>query len=186
MERGIFTLHWRQEKRVTEGEVAGWYHWQWTRIWASSGRQWRTGKPGVLQSMGSQWVRHGNWTGNTAGVKGISGRSHCASGHGQGRAVAIAKTAQPPYSLRDLGPVPLPRWVSDSSSVTCHWKPLLPRGLGKFLLGWFLASSPWRLSQEGTCLCSTPSLPSLFKTSLILLNILQGWHDYPHFADEKG
>ena len=25
---------------------------QWTCIWANSGRQWRTGKPGVLQSMG--------------------------------------------------------------------------------------------------------------------------------------
>ena len=25
---------------------------QWTWVWANSGRQWRTGKPGVLQSMG--------------------------------------------------------------------------------------------------------------------------------------
>ena len=31
---------------------------QWTGVWASSGRQWRTGKPGVLQSMGSQRVVH--------------------------------------------------------------------------------------------------------------------------------
>ena len=30
---------------------------QWTWVWASSGRWWRTGKPGVLQSMGSQRVR---------------------------------------------------------------------------------------------------------------------------------
>ena len=30
----------------------------WTWIWASSGRWWRTGKPGVLHSMGSQRVRH--------------------------------------------------------------------------------------------------------------------------------
>ena len=29
---------------------------QWTRVWASSGRWWRTGRPGVLQSMGSQRV----------------------------------------------------------------------------------------------------------------------------------
>ena len=27
---------------------------QWTWIWANSRRQWRTGEPGVLQSMGSQ------------------------------------------------------------------------------------------------------------------------------------
>ena len=33
---------------------------QWTWIWANSGRWWRTGKPGVLQSMGSKRVRH-NW-----------------------------------------------------------------------------------------------------------------------------
>ena len=31
---------------------------QWTWIWANSGRWWRTGKPGMLQSTGSQRVRH--------------------------------------------------------------------------------------------------------------------------------
>ena len=31
---------------------------QWTWIWASSRKRWRTGKPGVLQSMLSQIVRH--------------------------------------------------------------------------------------------------------------------------------
>ena len=31
---------------------------QWTWVWANSGRQWRTGKPGVLQLMGLQRVRH--------------------------------------------------------------------------------------------------------------------------------
>ena len=30
---------------------------QWTWVWASSGRWWRTGKPGMLQSMGLQRVR---------------------------------------------------------------------------------------------------------------------------------
>ena len=39
---------------------------QWTWVWASSGRWWRTGKPGVLQSMGSQnrtWLS--DWTTTT-------------------------------------------------------------------------------------------------------------------------
>ena len=41
----------------------GWDEWmtsltQWTWVWASSGRWWRTGKPGVLQSTGSQRVRY--------------------------------------------------------------------------------------------------------------------------------
>ena len=49
----------------------GWGHWvasltQRTWIWASSGSWWWTGKPGVLQSMGSQrvghdWVTELNW-----------------------------------------------------------------------------------------------------------------------------
>ena len=31
---------------------------QCTKVWANSGRQWRTGKPAVLQSMGLQRVGH--------------------------------------------------------------------------------------------------------------------------------
>ena len=39
----------------------------WTWVWAGSGSWWRTGKPGMLQSMCSQIVRHDwvtelNWT----------------------------------------------------------------------------------------------------------------------------
>ena len=39
----------------------------WTWVWVSSGNWWWTGKPGVLQSMGSQivghdWVTGLNWT----------------------------------------------------------------------------------------------------------------------------
>ena len=35
----------------------------WTWVWASSGRWWRTGKPGVLQSMGSKTAGH-EWVSN--------------------------------------------------------------------------------------------------------------------------
>ena len=35
---------------------------QWTWVWANLGRWWRTGKPGVLQSMGSQRVGHNRAT----------------------------------------------------------------------------------------------------------------------------
>ena len=36
---------------------------QWTWVWASSRRWWRTGKPGMLQSMGLQsWIRLSQWT----------------------------------------------------------------------------------------------------------------------------
>ena len=45
------------------GDDRRWDGWmaslpQWTWVWVSSGTWWRTGKPGVLQSMGSQRVRH--------------------------------------------------------------------------------------------------------------------------------
>ena len=46
-----------------EGGDRGWDGWmtsqtQWIWIWASSGRWWKTGNPGLLQSTGSQRVRH--------------------------------------------------------------------------------------------------------------------------------
>ena len=56
---------WERLKAGREGDDRGWDGWmaspiQWTWIWASSG-SWRwTGKPGVLQSLGSQRVGH-NW-----------------------------------------------------------------------------------------------------------------------------
>ena len=75
-------LMWRTdslEKTLTLGKIAAggegdsrrWDGWmasltQWTWVWASSGSWWWTGKPGVLQSMGSQrvgrdWVTELNW-----------------------------------------------------------------------------------------------------------------------------
>ena len=52
------------KKRLIGGEGGnrGWDGWmasltQWTWVWVNSGRWWRTGKPGVLQSMGLQRVR---------------------------------------------------------------------------------------------------------------------------------
>ena len=48
--------------------MTGWDGWmtsptRWTGIWASSGNWWWTGKPGLLQSMGSQsQTRLSNWT----------------------------------------------------------------------------------------------------------------------------
>ena len=49
--------------RMRRGHPRWWDGWmasptQWTRTWANSGRSWGTGRPGVLQSMGSQRVGH--------------------------------------------------------------------------------------------------------------------------------
>ena len=58
---------WRQEdKGRTEDEMVGWHHWLYGHEFES--RSWsRTGRPGILQSMGSQRVGHDwatelNWT----------------------------------------------------------------------------------------------------------------------------
>ena len=59
---------WERLRAGGEGGDRGWDRWmasltQWTWVWANSQRQWRTGKPGVLQSMGSQRMEHGLATG---------------------------------------------------------------------------------------------------------------------------
>ena len=43
-------------QRMTDGWMASLTQRAW--VWANSRREWRTGKPGVLQSMGSQRVGH--------------------------------------------------------------------------------------------------------------------------------
>ena len=63
---------WEKLKAGGEGDNGGWDGWmasptQCTWVWASSRGWWWTGKPGVLQSMGSQrvgqdWETELNWT----------------------------------------------------------------------------------------------------------------------------
>ena len=62
----------KTEGRRRRGQQRGWYGWmapvtRWTWVWTSFGSWWWTEKPGVLQSMGSQRIRHDwvtelNWT----------------------------------------------------------------------------------------------------------------------------
>ena len=54
---------WERLKVGGEGKGRWWDGWmalptQWTSVWVSSRSWWWTGKPGVLQSMGSQRVGH--------------------------------------------------------------------------------------------------------------------------------
>ena len=63
---------WERLKVGGKGDDRGWDGWMasptwWMWVWASSRTRWRTGKPAVLQSMGSQRVGHDwatelNWT----------------------------------------------------------------------------------------------------------------------------
>ena len=49
----------QEEKGTTEDEMAGMASsTRWTWVWVNSGRWWWTGRPGMLQFMGSQRVRH--------------------------------------------------------------------------------------------------------------------------------
>ena len=63
---------WERLKAGGEGDDRGWdgcmasLTW-WTWVWVNSGSWWWTGRPGMLQSMGSQGVGHDwatelNWT----------------------------------------------------------------------------------------------------------------------------
>ena len=54
---------WERLKVGGEGDDRGWDGWmvsptQWTWVWVDSGSWWWTGRPGMLQSMGSQRVGH--------------------------------------------------------------------------------------------------------------------------------
>ena len=55
---------WRQkEKRASENEMTGWHHQCNGHEFRQTGRWWGTGRPGVLQSMGSQsWTPLRDWT----------------------------------------------------------------------------------------------------------------------------
>ena len=63
---------WERLSAGGEGNDRGWDGWmasltQWTWVWVNSGCWWWTGRPGVLQSMGSQrgghdWETKLNWT----------------------------------------------------------------------------------------------------------------------------
>ena len=72
----VKTLMLGRSKAGGEGDDRGWDGWmaswtQWTWIGASSGRPWRAGKPGLLQSMGSQsQTRLSDWTTTTTDYQG--------------------------------------------------------------------------------------------------------------------
>ena len=66
------TLTWEGLGAGGEGNDRGWNGWMasltwWTWVWVNSGSWWWTGRPGVLQFMGSQrvghdWATEPNWT----------------------------------------------------------------------------------------------------------------------------
>ena len=63
---------WKGLRAGAEGDGRGWDGWMasptgWTWVWVDSRCWWWTGRPSVLQFMGSQWIGHDwatelNWT----------------------------------------------------------------------------------------------------------------------------
>ena len=85
----------------------------WTWVWASSGRWWRTGKPGVLQSMGSQRVRH-DWA---------TEQDTWASGWEQGRNGEFLRKTRRRWWL-SLSPFPRGiNWALENFQVELKWVP---------------------------------------------------------------
>ena len=71
---------WCWERLKVGGEVdnRGWDGWMasptlWTWVWESSRSRWWTGKPGVLQSMGSQRVVRHDWATELNWIRGQKG-----------------------------------------------------------------------------------------------------------------
>ena len=72
---------WERLRAGGEGDDRGWDGWmasptQWTWVWVNSRSWWWTGRPGVLQSMGSQRVEHDwatelNWTSAVIVLEGL-------------------------------------------------------------------------------------------------------------------
>ena len=69
-----FYFYWSIVDRGWDGWMA-WLTW-WTWVWVDSGSWWQTGRPGELQSVGSQsQTQLSNWT----GLNWIAGLQCCAS-----------------------------------------------------------------------------------------------------------
>ena len=84
-----------------ERDHRGWDGWmesltQWTWVWASSRRWWRTGMPGTLQSMGSQRVRH-DWVTNK--IKQNKNKS-------SGNSLVVQQLGLGAFTAKGLGSIP--------------------------------------------------------------------------------
>ena len=119
---------WERLKAGGEGDDKGWDDWmasptQWTWIWVSSRSWWRTRKPGMLQSMGSQRVGH-----NCATERNFLAGTQPIKSHG----LCLLQSSQLPLPLSKSTLFPLPCWdlpvdryglssVAQSRPTLCPW-----------------------------------------------------------------
>ena len=101
---------WERLKAGGEGDDREWDGWmasltQWTWVWVNSWSWWWTGRPGVLQFMGSQrvghdWATEVNWTGCVRGPV-IASQTHLVS-----RQLPAATGGVPSHRGNDSLPLP--------------------------------------------------------------------------------
>ena len=119
---------WRQEEKgMTKDKMVGWYHRLNGHEWVNSRSWWWSGRPGILQSMGSQrvphaWVTELNWTGPDlpAGLgesPGEAGGCHSLWGH------SITGKRQRSYWLISINTTPGPAQQSAVHVLVLGLKP---------------------------------------------------------------
>ena len=117
-----------------EGGDRGWDSWiaspiQWIWTWANSGRQCRTGKPGVLQSMGSQRVRHTEWLNNNKDLTVlISKKMKMLVTQSCPTLCDLMDYSLPGFSVHEISQVRILKWVAISFSRGSSW-PRDPTGV---------------------------------------------------------
>ena len=95
----------QEEKGTTEDDSWMASPTQWTWVWASPGRCWRTGKPGVLHPLGSQCkTRQSEWTTLKWSWEARRGSSH----------TLINPVSPAEATLRPPGGGVLPSWPGNS------------------------------------------------------------------------
>ena len=122
---------WERLKAEGEGDDRGWNSWmasltQWTLVWVDSDSWWWTGRPGMLQSMGSQRVKHEwatelNWT-DWVGDNNITLRGCMVFQKGSVAQMQVARkktVALDFWQMKQIGRCLLIEW---KKSQNIHWK----------------------------------------------------------------
>ena len=142
-----------------EGDNRGWDGWMasptwWTWVWVNSGSWWWTGRPGVLQSMGLQWVGH-NWVTELNWMWELDCEEHWAPKNWCFWIVVLEKTVESPLDSKEIKPVHPEgdqSWVSIGRTYAEAETPVLWPPDGKSWLIWKDpdAGRDWGQEEKGT------------------------------------
>ena len=132
---------WERLKAGGEGNNRGWDDWmtsptQWTWVWVNSGSWWWTGRPGVLQSIGSQRVGH-DWVTELKWILNISCHSLLAS------RVSAERSAVKRMGFHLYVTCCFSLAAFNILSLCLVFVSLISMCLGVFLLGFILYRSLW-------------------------------------------